>query len=267
MLGFSEQDVLCTSEDWLERIHPDHLQNVTASVGAHLAGKTSRFQVEYQILTKQRSYVWMQLRGVAARDKNGKPIRIAGSQTDISERKAQEGKLFKAAFYDKLTNLPNRELFLDRLQQAAKKMQRLGARPAALLFLDLDRFKTINDTMGHEAGDALLINVAKRLKRCLRPGDTVSRLGGDEFTILLAEIEDEKHAHEIANRILEDISYPHIIYEQQIYVTASIGVVLINESGMKPETILRNADLAMYRAKTSEKQEQKCSKKNNSILL
>lgn len=253
IIGYSEEEKFETIDDWLRRIHSSHQQSVKTALYKHLEGTTERFEAEYQIKTKSGNFVWVLTRGIAARNSEGKAIRIAGSQTDISQRKKYEEQLFKAAFHDKLTGLPNRALFIDRLKHCLKFFKRSNSkRKAALLFLDLDRFKVVNDSLGHEAGDQLLVAVTRRLELIIRPSDTLCRLGGDEFTLLLENIDDEQHASVIANRLIEELHKPFFIYNQQIFISGSIGIVII-DSYEDPENLMRNADLAMYQAKSKGK--------------
>lgn len=248
MIGFDTSDHFETLDDWLARIASNHYQTVRTSLFNHLEGKTERFEVEYQIKCIDGRLLWVLTRGTAARDENGKATRIAGSQTDISQRKKHEEQLYHAAYHDKLTGLPNRVLFMDRLRQTVRSFKRTRPKNAALIFLDLDRFKIINDSLGHEAGDQLLMSVSRRLEVVVRPSDTVCRLGGDEFTILLHEIDEEDDAKLTADRLIDEISKPYFIYGQQLYVSGSAGVVIINGYD-NPENLMRNADLAMYQAK------------------
>src|SRR5919109_2722422 len=167
----------------------------------------------------------MLARGMAVRDAHGRATRVVGSQTDVTDRKHAEQRLQHDALHDALTGLPNRVLFLDRLDQAIRRAQR--AHPdaaAAVLFLDLDRFKLVNDSLGHHVGDQLLIAVARRLESALRPGDTVARLGGDEFTILLDDVSDAREATLIAERVLETPSEPFHLDGPELVVAASIGI-------------------------------------------
>ena len=169
---------------------------------------------------------------------------------DISDRKRAEEQIEFHAYHDVLTHLPNRKLFTDRLMQNVTRARR-SARPVAVMFVDLDHFKNINDTLGHEAGDELLLEMSRRLRDCVREDDTVARLGGDEFTIILAELRHPEDAAGVAEKIIEAVQAPMTIAGTTLEVSASIGISLFPDDGSDPETLLRNADSAMYRAKES----------------
>jgi diguanylate cyclase (GGDEF)-like protein len=188
---------------------------------------------------------------VAVRNAAGRATRIAGSLTDISDRKLTEAQLVHEVLHDTLTGLPNRTLFLDRLGLALKQQRRDIRRRFAVLFLDLDRFKTVNDSLGHAAGDELLIEFGKRLTMFLRPGDSIARLGGDEFAILLTDITGLADATRVAERIHELLSLKFLIGDKEIYTTASIGIALSEPTYERAGDLLRDADLAMYRTKSS----------------
>jgi len=194
------------------------------------------------------TYRWMLTRGLAIRDSNGVATRIAGSQTDITERKLAVERLMHDAFHDGLTELPNRALFMDRLQRAMEMHRRHGSL-FAVLFLDLDRFKVVNDSLGHTFGDELLIGVAHRLTTMLRASDTVARLGGDEFAMLIENIDRDTDAVRAAHRMQEALAEPFRIGAHDIYTTVSIGIALSSSGHTRPEDVLRDADIAMYRAK------------------
>jgi diguanylate cyclase (GGDEF)-like protein/PAS domain S-box-containing protein len=183
------------------------------------------------------------------KDSMGNTVGASASARDISERKRAEERLRYQAFHDLLTNLPNRQLFTDRLKHALDRTRRQGHK-VAVLFLDLDNFKIINDSLGHDVGDRLLVAVGDRLRRCLRPEDTLARFGGDEFTVLLEDIETPKDFTRVIERIVEALENPFIIARREIFVTVSIGVAVGAADHLKtPEDLLRDADTAMYRAK------------------
>jgi len=250
MLGYEEDVAFDSPEDWLDKIHPDYRRQVKAELDAHLAGNTPRFESEYQMVHVNGEYLWMLARGIALRDDNGQAIRISGSQTDITLRKQNEHKLQHAAFHDSLTGLPNRALFLNRLEHLIAKVGRARTLVGAVLFLDLDRFKIINDSLGHMMGDSVLIGVGQRLKSILRPGDTLARLSGDEFVFLLEDIHSMEEVEKIADRIAKKLAPPFVFEEESIPISASIGVVAISDSTLTADLIMRNADLAMYEAKS-----------------
>ncbi|MFA6810739.1 MAG: EAL domain-containing protein, partial [Desulfoplanes sp.] len=170
--------------------------------------------------------------------------------TDISERKVYEKELVHQALHDTLTQLPNRALFMERLEYFLMRHHRNPGAKCAILMIDLDRFKLINDSLGHLSGDALLVRIARRLEKCLRPMDTVARLGGDEFGIILAEYADKQDAALVAKRILKEVSRPMLIGTHKVYSGASIGIAFVSNEYTRPEDMLRDADLAMYRAKS-----------------
>jgi diguanylate cyclase (GGDEF)-like protein/PAS domain S-box-containing protein len=183
------------------------------------------------------------------RDHDGKITGAVLVFQDITQRKRMEAQLLQNAFYDGLTALPNRALFLDRLKQAVERSKRRIDYSFAVLFLDLDSFKEINDRLGHTTGDDLLVAIARRLESCLRSGDTVGRFSGDEFAVLLEEIRDVGDAINVAKRIQDTLGLPLTLNGNQIYTTASIGIT-INRGGFdQPEILLQNADAAMYLAK------------------
>jgi diguanylate cyclase (GGDEF)-like protein len=178
---------------------------------------------------------------------------MSGSQTDITARKTAEEQLLHDAFHDALTGLPNRALFLDRLQHVIESAERRRDLLYAVLFLDIDRFKVINDSLGHSVGDLLLIEVGRRLTTCLRPGDTVARLGGDEFAVLLENIADETDAADIAERVQKSLAPSFFIHGHEVFITQSIGLALKADRYTGSEQILRDADIAMYQAKAKGK--------------
>jgi diguanylate cyclase (GGDEF)-like protein/PAS domain S-box-containing protein len=249
MLGAGEGDIPGTPEAWFDRIHPEDLERVRAALAAHIEGLTDHFENECRMLHANGSYRWVLCRGLAVRGPDGRATRVAGSQSDVTHRKLAEAQLAHRAFYDPLTNLPNRALFLDRLRHALRRAQRRPDYLFAVLFLDIDRFKVVNDSLGHVSGDRLLVTIARRLELALRPGDSVARLGGDEFTILLDDLRDEAAAQRVAERIQRELMAPFHIAGQELYASCSIGIALSSTGYTKPEDVLRDADTAMYRAK------------------
>lgn len=249
MLGYKDEDIGSNPDEWLKRIHPNDLKKVQESLASHIKGKTAHFQSEYRILHVNGSDVWVLCRGLAVRDAKGVAYRMAGSQTDITARKLAEMRLAHDALHDMLTGLPNRALFMDRLTLRIEHTKRHPNLLFAVLFVDLDRFKVVNDSLGHAVGDQLLIATAQRLQQCMRPGDTVSRLGGDEFAILLNEVNDASDAIRVAERICGRLVSTSMLDSVKRSTTASIGITLFDVNNVKPENYLRDADTAMYRAK------------------
>ena len=249
MLGYEEHEIGTSPKEWLDRIHLDDRAHTEARLSALLTQSTDAFESEYRIVHKHGHYRWVLARGVAVRNDSGKATRITGAQADITERKQAEQQLLHNALHDPLTGLPNRALFMERLREAVEHLSSYNGRLFAVLFLDLDRFKNINDGLGHTVGDALLIEIATRLTSGMRSGTTVARLGGDEFAILLREIEDVDEAIQFAIRIQEKLSEPLNLHGYELSTTASIGIAVSNGSKKQQEELLRDADTAMYRAK------------------
>jgi diguanylate cyclase (GGDEF)-like protein/PAS domain S-box-containing protein len=254
MLGFAEEEIGEEPREWFDRVHPDDLMVLKAEISAHQGGGTPHFKSEHRMLHKDGTYRWVLSRGIAVRNGSGEAYRMAGSQSDITGRKLAEKRLLHDAFHDSLTGLPNRALFLDRLGMVIAHSQRLGSHPYSVLFLDLDRFKNVNDSLGHHVGDELLIAVARRLESLLRPGDTVARLGGDEFAILLNDVTDGTQATRVAQRVNRELAQPFNLRGHEVFVTMSLGIALGSSCEYeRAEDVLRDADTAMYRAKAAGK--------------
>jgi diguanylate cyclase (GGDEF)-like protein/PAS domain S-box-containing protein len=246
-----------STEMWLGRIHPDDRNGFDAALSQHLENGSDRLEHEQRLRTGNRgdagSYRWFLARGRAVRDSTGEALRLAGSIRDVSARKQAEEQLLHDAFHDSLTGLPNRALFVDRLRQALHRRERRPEEAFAVLYFDLDRFKQVNDSLGHAVGDKLLVEIARRLRENLRPGDTVARLGGDEFGLLVHDVADGGGATHVANRVQEMLTRKYLVDRHEIFTSASIGIALATDSTeyRQPEEMLRDADLALYRAKAA----------------
>ncbi len=250
MLGYEENEIGNNPNDWFELVHPDEVENLKNVIAAHLKEPQIPIESEYRIKHKDGTYVWMLCRGLAVTGRAGKAVRMAGSQTDITARKKMEEQLIYDAFHDGLTGLPNRALFLDRLNVSFARKKRRKDYCFAVLFMDLDRFKNVNDSFGHLCGNQLLGAVAARLNTALRVGDTFARFGGDEFAILLDDIANPGYAKLVAERIHRDLALPFDINETQVFITASIGIA-VSDGYHRSEDIICDADIAMYKAKFS----------------
>jgi diguanylate cyclase (GGDEF)-like protein/PAS domain S-box-containing protein len=237
-------------EDWLGKnfapiVHPDDLPSAVQILGKTLAGETSAF--ELRIRAKSGEYLVTEFKtGPLMED--GKVVGLLGVGRDVTEKRKAEATIKELAYHDSLTGLPNRALFEDRLRLALAQSQR-SRQMLAVMFLDIDRFKLVNDTLGHTGGDRLLKGVAGELSTVLRDGDTVARVGGDEFTLLLPAISGEGDAVAVAERILGLLKQPRRVDGQEFSVTTSIGITIYPQDGADVEALLRNADTAMYRAK------------------
>lgn len=264
ILGYAEDEILPTNEEWRSRINPDDRARVEADMEAYLAGKTEIYAVEYRLRCKDDSYKWILGRGMlVSHDQAGKPLRMIGTHTDISARKLMEAQIIELAFYDALTKLPNRRLLTDRLRQEMAKSKRTSSY-GALIFLDLDNFKPLNDTHGHATGDLLLIEAARRLKACVREADTLARIGGDEFVVLLTQLHQDvalstAQAEKVTEKIRVALSAPYqlqvghdgVFNTIKYRCSASLGVALFVGDQASQDDILKWADMAMYQAKNA----------------
>ena len=263
MFGFTEAEIGNRKSEWLNRVHPDDLTDVVTIIERHLDGKTLPPAVEYRFRCKDGSWKWTLGRGmVVSRNSEGKPLRLVGTNSDISERKQMEEQVRQLAFYDPLTQLPNRRLLNDRLSQAMSASKR-STFYGAVMILDLDNFKPLNDTHGHLVGDLLLIEAATRLNSCLRETDTVARFGGDEFVVMLSDLTPDKvestsQAAIIAEKIRARLSEPYLLLIKrdgkaddaiEHRCSTSIGVVLFIGNEASQDDVLKWADAAMYQAK------------------
>ncbi len=232
---------------WRAAVHPDDLDR-TADIWRRAHRDKTSVEIEDRLRHHDGSYRYMLVRAVPVLDPNGRLREWVGYCSDISERKQAEDRLSYLANYDALTKLPNRLLFMDRLSQALAQVPR-HERLVALLFIDLDRFKNVNDALGHEIGDLLLQAIARRLTGCVRESDTVARLGGDEFVVMLTEITRPADATVIAQKLVDALNRPFEIEDRVLTVDASIGISLYPKDAVDAKTLLKNADTAMYQAK------------------
>ena len=251
MLGYAEADIGHQLSEWESRIHPDDKARAMADVDRHLRGGADFYVSEHRVRCKDGSYKWILDRGqVVERNEQGQALRMIGTHTDLTALKQREQAEITIAHltqHDSLTGLPNRMLLRDRIETALAHARR-ESEPLALMFIDVDRFKFINDSLGHRAGDALLVEIASRLRQAVRQQDTVSRMGGDEFTLLLPQTDAEGAAH-LAQALIERISAPSLIEGMELIVTPSIGIAIFPADGQDVDALLQAGDTAMYRAK------------------
>lgn len=247
IVGYTEQELLAT--DFQSLTHPEDLETAVGNVSQVLEGKAPTAHVEKRYLHKSGYAVWAYLSISQIHDSQARSSRLIFQIQDITDRKRAEEQLLHDAMHDGLTGLPNRALFLDRLKLAIARAKRRDDYHFAVLFLDLDRFKTINDSLGHMIGDQLLIEIARRLETYLRDGDTVARLGGDEFTILLDDMSDANDVLSVTERIQNELVMPFNVGGYEVFTSVSIGIAPSTIGYDRPDDVLRDADTAMYRAK------------------
>jgi diguanylate cyclase (GGDEF)-like protein/PAS domain S-box-containing protein len=251
MMGLPPVASVGRPEDWLARVHPDDIAPLKEALESHLAGKSAHFEHEHRIKHEDGSYRWFLCRGVSAQQGNRRTARIGGSLTDTTDQAHAQEQLRSAGFLDSLTGLCNRAVFVEGLGRRLEECkQGRGGGRFALLYLDLDRFKVVNDSLGHLIGDELLIAVSRRLESCVRPGDSLARLGGDEFAILVNGLAEDQQANAMAFRIQETLRAPFSIGGREVFTSASIGIAFGPAQYTDPDAIMRDADTAMYHAKS-----------------
>jgi diguanylate cyclase (GGDEF)-like protein/PAS domain S-box-containing protein len=248
MSGYTPEEWLEDPELWIKILHPEDKERVLAE--SRRTNETGDpFRVEYRMISKSGHVAWVRDEAVLVKGRGGRSRFWQGVITDVTERKVLEEELEHQAFHDPLTDLSNRRLFMDRLGHALARTQRRRGMRVAVLFMDLEGFKVVNDSLGHETGDRLLVAVSERLKGCLRPEDTLARFGGDEFVVLLEDVEGPQEAVRVAERIIDELKNRFVLDGQELYARASIGIALGEDRTKDPDDLLRDADTAMYRAK------------------
>lgn len=243
--GYPLSEIHADPRRWINMIHHEDRQRVKA---ARRLAAEGRYDEVFRVVRPDGSIRWVHDRAFPVHDVEGRVYRIAGIAEDITERKHAEEQLMKLAHYDVLTSLPNRVLFYDRLKQALAQAKR-NQWIVGVMFIDVDRFKNVNDTMGHAVGDRLLQQVSERLKGTIRAGDTVGRLGGDEFAVVLSNLASAQDANLVAQKMMACFTEPFRLEGSDVYVTASIGITLYPDDSTEQDILIRNADAAMYKAK------------------
>ena len=251
MMGYEAESL--SRMNFADFTHPDDLKLEKVFFDEILAGKRDHYHIKKRYIANHGRIIWVDLSSAAIRDAEGKVTNFVAVIQDITDRKAAEDEIEHLAFYDSLTQLPNRRLLLDRLNQALVASLRSG-RAGALLFIDLDNFKNLNDTLGHDIGDMLLKQVTQRLEYCIRQGDTVARLGGDEFVVMLLDLSEQPieaaaQTEAIGEKILTVLSQPYQLEKNTYRCTASIGVTLFSGNQQTTDELMKQADIAMYQAK------------------
>lgn len=251
ILGLDSTTIPPTMDPVRELVHPEDAPRLMLALRDHLGGRTPDFVAEHRVRRPGGEWRWVLARGVVAeRAPGGRALRMVGTFADIDARKSEEQHILYQAQHDGLTGLPNRLLFADRLQQAIRAAQRERTK-VAVLYFDLDKFKPVNDTYGHAVGDALLAEVAQRVGAGLRGSDTLARVGGDEFVVLLPRCADAAQARKVAGNILEQLNREFVAGGQVLHISGSIGYALFPADGQDGEALLRSADRAMYAAKSA----------------
>jgi len=247
-IGFKQHQTNNYHKTFIGLVHPKDVHKIKRNLENHLKGKTPFYSCEYRLKLKNGRYAWVLCRGKALWDTNGKAVRMAGSLTDITERKKTEKKLERLAYYDPLTGAVLRKLFMDKLKHAINNAEKKGLK-VAVLFLDLDRFKTINDLYGHHIGDRYLKRIAGMIKSNIRKTDVLCRIGGDMFALLLPGLDDVRFIDEIAHRIIGLFNQPVCVSGYKIYSKISIGIAVYPNNGVNGSTLLKKAGFALHKAK------------------
>jgi diguanylate cyclase (GGDEF)-like protein/PAS domain S-box-containing protein len=251
-LGFNDNELKNEFETWQKQLHPEDRKSIMRKLNAYLEKPWGNWEEEFRMRHKNGKYRWILARATPSYDELGKINRLTGLHIDITDRVKAQSRVKKLAYYDRLTELPNRTLFNDRITHAISQIKRTGLK-LCILFLDIDRFKNINDSFGHPAGDKVLKMIASRLKKTVQEEDTLARLGGDEFAILVENVHYSHSAALLAGSIQTCFEKKFIVKDHDFYISASIGISVYPNDGKDPATLLKNADAAMYKAKNIER--------------
>ncbi|PKO06055.1 MAG: hypothetical protein CVU41_08050 [Chloroflexi bacterium HGW-Chloroflexi-3] len=250
ILGHTEESIHNLPTEWFTRVHPEDIETLRTEINNHIAGKTSIFEKEHRIRHMNDSYIWVLSRGLVRKGEDGVPNRFVGTIENITQRKSLEARLMIEAMYDPLTGLPNRTYFSGIIEQSLGRIRRREEYHSAVLFIDLDRFKNINDNYSFSIGDALLLEITRRLKYSLRSMDTISRFGNDKFGVLLEEINGLPDTIKITRRIHKEINKPFNFSGEIIHLTTSIGIVMLSRGYQDSNEVLRDAESALFQAKS-----------------
>lgn len=249
LVGLSAAEIHRSTEEWWGRIHPSDRAQLQADIASQLTGTGAQFSSEHRVRHEDGRWLLLHWMGVIQRGADDRAERITGSVRDTTSQRSVEERQRREALYDALTGLPNRSLAIDLLRRAIQRTRRQGERRFAVLYVDLDRFNILNDSLGHQAGDEILRGVADRLRTAIRPGDTIARLSGDEFLLLLDDVTEFEDAEIVADRVQFVLAEPLPVLTHEVAVTASVGIVLHDSSMVEPTDYLRDAALAMQSAK------------------
>ena len=250
ILGHTEESIHNLPTEWFTRVHPEDIESLRTEINNHIAGKTPIFEKEHRIRHMNDTYIWVLARGLVRKGEDGVPNRFVGTIENITQRKSLESRLMVEAMYDPLTGLPNRTYFSGIIEQSLGRIHRREEYQSAVLFIDLDRFKNINDSYSYSVGDALLLEITRRLKYSLRSMDTISRFGNDKFGVLLEEIYGLPDTIKIIRRLHNEINKPFNLSRGIIHPTTSIGIVMLSRGYQDSNEVLRDAESAMFQAKS-----------------